>query len=631
MKYEYLDNIPLEEATEKLLNEMERSGATYKTEKIPTARANGAVTACAQYAKRCSPHYCACAMDGIALKAELTASANESTPVTIKKDDFVRVDTGDVLPDGCDCVVMIEEVIENDDGSVKLYSSFAPWVNVRQVGEDVCMGDMIVPSFTKITPAVIGALLAGGVTEVEIVKKPVFGIIPTGDEIVSVENELNDGDIPEFNSAIFSAMLEDFGAEAKVFPIVPDKKELIKNTVMSACDSCDGIIVIAGSSAGRDDYTATVLKECGTLLVHGIAIKPGKPAVLGIISSKPFIGVPGYPVSGIIVMEEIVKKVVSKLTKREIQEPEEIPVTISRKMTSSLKYNEFIRCRASKVGEKTVAVPMSRGAGIVTGFAKASGMIKIPQNKEGCDAGAVIPMRPLKSKSEIENSVCVIGSHDPLIDEISDILLRGDSPVSVVSAHVGSMGGIMALRSREAHLGGIHLLDVNTGKYNKSFIDKYFKSDEVTLIRGVKRIQGLMVAKENPLNIKDISDLTRVSYVNRQKGSGTRILIDFLLNKNNIIPDEIYGYTREEYTHTAVAAAIASGSADAGLGIYSAAKTYDLDFIPLWDEEYDFLALTETLHDDNVRKFIETLKSEEFKTRLSGMGGYDCDNSGEFK
>lgn len=631
MKYEYLDNIPLEEATEKLLNEMKRAGTTYKTEKIPTARANGRVTAYAQYAKRCSPHYCACAMDGIALKAALTASANEATPVIIKSDDFVRVDTGDVLPENCDCVVMIEEVIENEDGSVKLYSSCAPWSNVRQVGEDVCMGDMIVPSFTKITPAVIGALLAGGVTKVQVVKKPVFGIIPTGDEIVSVESELSDGDIPEFNSAVFSAMLEDFGAEAKVFPIVPDKKEIIKNTVMSAAESCNGIIVIAGSSAGRDDYTASVLSECGTLLVHGIAIKPGKPAVLGMIGAKPFIGVPGYPVSGIIVMEEIVKKVVAKLTKNEITEDDEISVTVSRKMTSSLKYNEFIRCRAAKVGKKTVAVPMNRGAGIVTGFAKASGMIKIPQNQEGYDAGTAISMRPLKSKNEIENSVCIIGSHDPLIDEVADMLLRADKPTPVVSAHVGSMGGIMALRNREAHLGGIHLLDVNTGKYNKSFIKKYFKPEEVTLIRGVKRLQGLMVAKDNPLNIKNVKDLTHISYVNRQKGSGTRILIDFLLNKNNISPDEIYGYTREEYTHTAVAAAIASGGADAGLGIYSAAKTYDLDFIPLWDEEYDFLALTETLDDKNVSEFIRTLKSDEFKKRLSEMGGYDCDNSGEFK
>lgn len=631
MKYEYLNNIPLDEALEKLLNEMKLVGTTYKTEKILTARANGRVTSNAQYAKRCSPHYCACAMDGIALKAELTASANESTPVTIEKDNFVRVDTGDVLPNGCDCVVMIEEVIENDDGSVKLYSSFAPWSNVRQVGEDVCMGDMIVPSFTKITPAVIGALLAGGITEVEVIKKPVFAIIPTGDEIVSAEKELGDGDIPEFNSAVFSAMLEDFGAEAEVFPIVPDKKELIKNMVMKACDTCDGIIVIAGSSAGRDDYTASVLSELGTLLVHGIAIKPGKPAVLGVIGDKPFIGVPGYPVSGIIVMEEIVKKVVSKLTKREIETPEEISVTLSRKLTSSLKYNEFIRCRASKVGGRNVAVPMSRGAGIVTGFAKASGIIEIPQNNEGFEAGTQILMRPLRSKSEIENSVCVIGSHDPLIDEISDILLRGNSPIPVVSAHVGSMGGIMALRVREAHLGGIHLLDVNTGKYNKSFIEKYFKSGEVTLIRGVKRIQGLMVAKGNPLNIKGVNDLTRVSYVNRQKGSGTRILIDYLLNKNNISSDDIYGYTREEYTHTAVAAAIASGGADTGLGIYSASKTYNLDFIPLWDEEYDFLALTETLEDKNVSEFFKVLKSDEFKNRLGEMGGYNCDGAGEFK
>lgn len=446
-----------------------------------------------------------------------------------------------------------------------------------------------------------------------------------------VGSELNDGDIPEFNSAIFSAMLEDWGCKAKVYPITQDKKELLKSVVKEASADCDGVIVIAGSSAGRDDYTSTVLKELGTLLVHGVAIKPGKPAVLGMIGDKPFVGVPGYPVSGIIVMEEIVKHIACFLSKRIISEAQDVPAVISGKLTSSLKYKEFIRCRAAVVDGKTVAVPMNRGAGIVSGFAKASGIFTVPQNKEGLEAGDNILIKPLKDKSEIENAVCVIGSHDPLIDEISDILLRSDSPAYVTSAHVGSMGGIMALRKREAHLGGIHLLDEQTGEYNKSYVQKYFASGGVTLIRGVKRRQGLMTAKGNPLNIKSVADLTNVSYINRQKGSGTRILLDYLLDKNGISHNDVYGYTREEYTHTAVAAAVSSGSADCGMGIYSAAKTYDLDFIPLWDEEYDFLVLSEALENENVRRFIEALKSEEFKNRLSKMGGYICENSGEVK
>lgn len=631
MKYEYLSNIPLYEAREKLLNAMKSAGISYKTETIKTAGANGRVLANAVYAKRCSPHYCACAMDGIALKAELTVGAGESSPVVIKQGDFVRVDTGDPLPENRDCVVMIEEVIEQEDGSVKLYSAYAPWNHVRQVGEDICMGDMISPSYTKITPSMIGALLAGGVLEIEVIKKPVFAIIPTGDEIVSADGDLQSGDIPEFNSAIFIAMLEDWGCDSKVYPITPDDKKMLKTSVLKACEECDGVIVIAGSSAGRDDYTSTVLKELGTLLVHGIAIKPGKPAVLGMIGDKPFIGAPGYPVSGIIVMEEIVKKIVNKFTKLNIEDDEKIPVTLSKKLTSSLKYKEFIRCRAAGVGGKTVAVPMSRGAGIVSGFAKASGIFTVPQNKEGLEAGEKIFMKPLKSKTEIENSVCVIGSHDPLIDEIADILIRSDSSVYVSSAHVGSMGAIMSLRKNEAHLGGIHLLDTGTGEYNKSYIKKYFKPGEVTLIRGVKRKQGLMVKSGNSLNIKSVNDLTRVSYVNRQKGSGTRILLDYLLNKNGISASDIYGYTREEYTHTAVAAAVASGNADCGMGIYSAAKTYGLDFIPLWDEEYDFLVLTEALENENVRRFIEALKSEELKKRLYEMGGYKCENAGEVK
>lgn len=631
MKYEYLTNTPCGEAREKLLAAMKNADAACESEIIPSAKALNRITARAHYAKRCSPHYCASAMDGIALKAEQTAGATEVTPVKIEKENFIRVDTGDPLPEGTDCVIMIEDVIENENGSVMLYSAAPPWSNVRQIGEDISMGDMIVPSYTEITPAVIGALLAGGAINAEVLKKPLFGIIPTGDEIVSAESEPQAGDIPEFNSAIFSAMLTQWGAESKVYPITPDKKELIKNTVLTAAAECDAVLVIAGSSAGCDDYTADVLRETGELLVHGIALKPGKPAILGMIGKKPFIGVPGYPVSGIIVMEEIVKYAVSQMTKREIEPPEEISAAVSRRLTSSLKYKEFIRCRAARVGGKTVAVPMNRGAGIVSGLAKASGIICTEQNSEGFEAGESANIRLLKSRREIESSVCVIGSHDPLIDEIADILLRSEKRVSVSSAHVGSMGAVMALRNREAHLGGIHLLDTESGEYNKSYVKKYFKEGDVTLIRGVKRVQGIMTAAGNPHGIRGIEDLKRVSFVNRQKGSGTRILLDFLLAKNGISPDEIYGYTREEYTHTAVAAAVAAGSAEAGLGIYSAAKTYGLEFIPLWDEEYDFLALTSSLDEENVKMFIEALKSEELSARLCKMGGYISENAGEIR
>lgn len=629
MKHNYLSNIPLSEALEKLLQSLKNAGTKYKVETIETRKANGHITAKAVYAKRCSPHYCACAMDGIALKASLTAGASESSPVTINSEDFTFVDTGDPLPDGADCVVMIEEVCENEDKSVNLYSASAPWSHVRQIGEDVSAGDMIAPSFTRVTPALIGAFLAGGVFELEVTKKPLFAVIPTGDEIVDAQSAVKSGDIPEYNSAIFSAMLEDWGAKGVVYPITPDDPELLESTVKDACRTCDAVIVIAGSSAGRDDYTSMILEKLGTVLVHGLAIRPGKPAVLGHIKDVPFIGVPGYPVSGIIVMEKVVKNVVAMLTKEAVSPCEKMPVTVSKRIPSSLKYHEFVRCRAAIVGEKVVAVPMGRAAGIVSDFAKASGIIEIEQNSEGVEGGEKLEMSLLKSRNEIEKAVCVIGSHDVLIDELSDILARSEKPFCVMSAHVGSMGCLTALRGKEAHLGAIHLLDPESGEYNKSYVKRYFPNGGVTLVRGVGRLQGFIVQKGNPKKIKTVEDLLHVSFVNRQKGAGTRVLLDWLLKKAGINPLEIYGYTREEYTHTAVAAAVAGGNADCGLGVYSAAKTYDLDFVPLANEEYDFLVSNDAFFHDGVKAFLSALKSSEFKERLNNFGGYDCKNSGE--
>ena len=230
----------------------------------------------------------------------------------------------------------------------------------------------------------------------------------------------------------------------------------------------------------------------GELLVHGIAIKPGKPAVLGMIGKKPFCGMPGYPVSGIIVMEEIVKYVCALLTHREPERDETVKAQVSRKLTSSLKYEEFLRCRVAEVDGKNIAVPMPRGAGVVTGFAKAGGLFVVDQNSEGLEAGATVDVALQRDKVELENSLSITGSHDPLIDEAADLLIRQDERTYVVSSHVGSMGAIMALRAGETALGGIHLLDAESGEYNKAYVRQYFPNGGVTLIRCVIRQQGLI-------------------------------------------------------------------------------------------------------------------------------------------
>lgn len=622
MKHNYLDNIPLDEARERFFSLVSEEITKLRGEYVEVFRSAGRVTKNALYAKICSPHYNASAMDGISVKAKDTYGASENTPVVLEKEQYTVVDTGDPIPDNHDAVVMVEDVYEKGDGKVVLYSAVHPWQNVRQVGEDICMGDMIAPSLTKITSSLCGAILAGGITGFEAVKIPLVGIIPTGDEIVPPTENPGKGDIIEFNSSIFSSMVREWGGESRVYPIVKDKKDLLEEAVTKACDECDILLILAGSSAGRDDYTCEIIKKLGTVAVHGIAVKPGKPAVLGKIGSVPVVGLPGYPVSAIVIMENIVRDLVYRMGGLAVPERQRIKAALGKRIVSSLKYHEFVRVTLGKVKDSFTAVPLMRGAGVVTSFTKADGILEIPQDSEGIEQGEEVEITLLRSEAEISSSLIVTGSHDPMIDEIKDIMKKKGYPFSLSSSHVGSMGAINAVKSKSAHLGGIHLLDTQSGEYNESYVQKYFPDSSARLVKGVGRIQGLMVKKGNPLGIKDFSDITRCVYVNRQLGSGTRILCDYLLKKYGIDKSAVEGYRNEEFTHTAVAALIASGNADCGLGIYSAARMYDLDFIEVATEEYDFLLNAEAESSEAVRAFFEILQGDELRQRLENMGGY---------
>jgi len=474
-------------------------------------------------------------------------------------------------------------------------------------------------------------MIAGGVLEVEVIRKPVVGIIPTGDEIIPPCTDPRPGDIVEFNGSIFSAMVRQWGADAKVYPIVPDIFDQIKAMVAKAAEECDLVILNAGSSAGREDFSARVIRELGEVLYHGIAMKPGKPAILGCKGSTPILGVPGYPVSGIIVVEQLLKPLIDHWLKASADRNQYAKAVLTRPVVSGLKYQEFVRVRMGYVGDKLMASPLSRGSGVVSSFMKADGILEVPQGLEGFDAGSEVNIRLLCPEEKLKNTVVVIGSHDPLLDELGDMLHVADGNVYMASSHVGSMGGIMALRRGEAHAAGCHLLDTATGEYNRSFIKKYFPKGGVKLVSCVGRQQGLMVAKGNPLNIQEFSDIAKegVRYVNRQKGSGTRILTDYLCKQDNLDAAAIYGYDREELTHTSVAAQIVSGSADAGMGIYSAAKLYDLDFIPICIEEYDLLIPDHVWETEQVQQMVETLKSDAFKEKILSLGGYTVENPGQ--
>jgi len=631
MAFTYLTNVPLQQAKKDYLLTLAKQGFAARTERIRVQDAFGRVTAGAVYAHINAPHYACSAMDGIALRARDSFGATDTTPVTLSETQFTEVDTGDPIPRGCDAVIMVEEIVKNDDGSVTIHTPAAPWQHIRQIGEDVCAGEMILPGFMEITPAAIGAMLAGGVLELEVLARPIVGIIPTGDEIVPPCTDPRPGDIMEFNSSIFSAMLASWGAEAKTYPIVPDQYDRIRGMLEKAASECDMVILNAGSSAGRDDWSSAAIREVGEVLYHGIAIKPGKPAILGYKGAVPILGVPGYPVSGIIVIDELLRPLIDRWYSRETENGSRTWAKLTRPVVSGLKYQEYVRVRMGYVGNTLTASPLPRGSGVVSSFMKADGMLEVPQGTEGYTAGEEVRVRLLTGKQQLKNTLVVIGSHDPLLDELADLIHRGDRRLFLSSAHVGSMGGIMAIRRGEAHAAGIHLLDTATGEYNRAYIRKYFPRGGVYLVRCVGRQQGLMLQKGNPLGIDSFTDIAKdgVRYVNRQKGSGTRVLTDYLCDKYGVDRDAVYGYEREELTHNSVAVQIAGDSADAGMGIYSTAKLYDLDFLPICVEEYDLLVPEQIWNIGMVKQLIRTLKSEEFKARIEAMGGYTLDRPGE--
>jgi len=627
----YLKTIPVEEAKKLYETALGKIWET-KYETIPVTQSFGRVTRHAVYAKNSSPLYNASAMDGIAVIASHTEGASETTPVRIREGvDFVVVDTGDPIHHPYDAVIMAEDLLETEkDDEFDIVASAASWQHIRPVGEDIVAGEMILPSCHQIRSIDVGVLLSAGITQIEVVKKPVVAIFPTGTEIIEPGDEIQDGSIIESNSRMFENMAVEQGAVAVRYPILEDVYETIRDAVKDAVAVSDMVIINAGSSAGRDDYTVHVLRELGEVLVHGVAIKPGKPVILAIVEGKPVIGLPGYPVSAYIAFENFVAPVLAMMGQRALHEDYEAKAVLSKRLVSSLKHKEYVRIKTGMVGDKMIAAPLARGAGAAMSLVRADGFCVIDQNCEGMEAGEEVMVSLYRNPSEIENTVVVTGSHDLILDVAADLISQQYKGMHLSSTHVGSMGGLMALKRGEAHVAPIHLLDESTGIYNDSYVKRIF-SGRTAIVTGVRRIQGIMVKKGNPLDIRTIHDLPKCRFVNRQRGAGTRILFDYLLKKENIFTEAIDGYDREASTHMAVAALVASDSADAGMGIYSAAQSMGLDFIPVGDEWYEFAIPEEFMELPHVQAFIEVLKSDAFKEELERLGGYGSERAGEIR
>ena len=603
-----------------------------RVDDLALADALDRVTARAHFARLSSPQYHACAMDGIAVAAASTVGARETAPRELLiGSQAIWVDTGDPLPPGMDAVIMIEQVDDRGD-RVAIRASVAPFHHVRPIGEDVVESEAVVARARRLAPADLAALASAGLSRVDVIAKPRVAIVTTGDELVDPSTERPArGSIVDSNGVLLAAYVRQYGGEPVSFERVPDDVERLRATVRDALATCDVVVVNAGSSAGRDDYTARTFARFGRVVVHGVAIRPGHPVVLGVCSGArpiPLLGIPGYPVSAAICTDLFLRPLVERLAGRDAADMRELDARLTRKIFSPLGEDEYVRAVAARVDGELVVTPLRRGAGVITSLARANVMLTVPRFTEGLAADTIVRVRALRPLASIERTLLAVGSHDVAID-----LLAGELAghrIELVSANVGSIAGLVALASGAAHLAGTHVLDPETRAYNDRAVRRYGPVESVALVRFAEREQGLIVARGNPLALFTIADLAErgARYINRQRDAGTRLLFDDLLKRAGVPNAAIVGYERIEFSHLAVAALVAEGSADCGLGIRAAALALGCDFVSLAFEPYDLALRERDLADPRIARTIETIASPGLRAQIERLGGYDTQNAG---
>jgi putative molybdopterin biosynthesis protein len=644
----YLHDIPLPQAQSRLLEALQAAGmaGVLGVDEIPLdEHALGRVLAHPIWATISSPHYHASAMDGYAVKSDQTLDASPSNPVDLHiTSQAVCVDTGDPLPGWADAVIPVEnvELLHNHPAcsdkpvtvmAIRIRAAVTPWSHVRPMGEDIVATQLVLPAGQTIRPVDLGAIAASGHATIRVARKPRVAIIPTGTELVPVGKPVRVGEIIEYNSITLAAQVMGWGAEATRYPITVDDFDQICQCVKEAAREHDLILLNAGSSAGSEDFSARVVEKLGELLVHGVAVRPGHPVILGMVGEKPhqvpIIGVPGYPVSAILTGEIFIEPLMACWLGRAPYKPITIKARLTRKVTSPAGDDDYMRLAVGRVGEKILAAPLSRGAGVISSLVRADGITVLPRGTQGLPAGSEVEVQLYRHPGEVEHTIFAIGSHDITIDILAQFLAAQNRRLT--SANVGSMGGLVALSRGESHLAGSHLLDPESGEYNLKYIHQVLPNLPVKVIVLVERQQGLIVAKGNPKHILSLRDFARndVSMINRQNGAGTRVLLDYQLRIMGIPANSIKGYQQEEYTHLAVAAAISSARADCGLGIAAAAQALGLDFIPLYQERYDLVIPQQYYESTLLEPLFRILRDPEFKETVVNLPGYNIDKMGQ--
>lgn len=606
-------------------------------ERVPLSRALRRVLADDVVAAVDVPAFDRSSVDGFAVRAADLAGASEEAPRLLRLNPEVLTPgvvprhpveagtatvlaTGGMLPRGADAVVMVEHTEEREERGapcVEVQRPVAPGEAVAAAGSDIARGETVLRAGQVLGSREIGALAAVGVAEVAVWRRPRVAIFSTGDEIVPPGRPLPPGGVYDSNAAILAAAVEELGGEPAVLGIAPDDEEAL-SAMLARALAHDAVLLSGGTSKGAGDVAARVVGRLGDpgIVVHGVALKPGKPICLAVTGGKPVVILPGFPTSAIFTFHEFVAPVLRAFAGLPPARRETVPALLSARVASQRGRTEYVMVSLVERPEGGLAAyPTGKTSGAVTAFGQADGFLTVKAHADAVPAGSAVEVTLVGGLHRPADLV-VMGSHCVGLDVLLGALVREGHTVKAIA--VGSTGGLAAARRGECDVAGVHLLDPATGEYNRPFL-----TDALELVPGYRRTQGVVFRRGDP-RFEGVAAAEAVAravadpaclMVNRNPGSGTRIVLDRLLGDAR--PP---GHANQARTHTAVAAAVAQARADWGVAIAPVAAAYELGFLPLVDERYDFLVPRARAARAPVRRFVELLGDPGVRARLAALG-----------
>ena len=635
---QFLDVVSADEARARFEQHLDLSPLAAET--VPLAAALTRVLAHDVVAAVDAPPFDRSNVDGFALRAIDTIGASDTAPkifrlnaeviacgdapaLEVNPGTATTIATGGVIPRGADAVVMIEHTELLEQGapriaiSIELRRAAAPGQFISYAGSDIARGETLLRRGARIGSREIGMLAACGLASIDVVRRPKVAVLSTGDELVAPGSPLKPASVYDSNGAIIAAAVTEAGGEPLAMGAFPDDEAALEKAVLQALAASDFVVVSGGTSKGAGDLSHRVVSRLGPpgILVHGVALKPGKPLCLGVIGTTPIVVLPGFPTSAIFTFHAFVAPVIRARAGLPPEAAQTLPARVPVRIASELGRKEFVLVSLIESDEGAIAFPTGKGSGSVTSFSQADGFLAIDALASTLDANSVVDVTLIGSAVRAPDLV-IMGSHDVALDVVVGALATRGFTARTLA--VGSLGGVAAASRGECDVAPVHLIDPESGQYNV-----HLATPALRLVRGWQRMQGILFqlgdkrfeGRSAQEALKAALADTSALMVNRNAGAGTRVLIDKLLAGAR--PP---GYANQPKSHNAVAAAIAQSRADWGVAIEPVAKLYGLGFLPLSPEHYDFLVVESRAGRPAVQAFLAALRDEKVRTRIRALG-----------